>query len=247
MSHQSLIDRFRSARSDPSLTVLEGFHPLKHAIRFGAELIEVVSLDPGDLSQLTAGFAQDITSTLDRYVQVAPVEVFQQLAPITPPTGIIAIARRPAVSLAEILGNPALAPVVLLENPRNHGNIGAAIRVSAAAGAAGVITTGVHDPWNPASLISGVGSQFALPVARAATVPTTDRPLVAIDSSGEHLKDNSIPARAILAFGSERGGLSQEILASADRCLSIPMSEGVSSLNLATAVAVVMYTWRLAQ
>ena len=247
MSHQSLIDRFRSARSDPSLTVLEGFHPLKHAIRFGAELIEVVSLDPGDLSQLTAGFAQDITSTLDRYVQVAPVEVFQQLAPITPPTGIIAIARRPAVSLAEILENPALAPVVLLENPRNHGNIGAAIRVSAAAGAAGVITTGVHDPWNPASLISGVGSQFALPVAQAATVPTTDRPLVAIDSSGERLKVNLIPARAILAFGSERGGLSPALLASADRCLSIPMNEGVSSLNLATAVAVVMYTWRLAQ
>ncbi len=247
MSHQSLIDRFRSARSDPSLTVLEGFHPLKHAIRFGAELIEVVSLDPGDLSQLTAGFAQDITSTLDRYMQLAPAEVFQQLAPITPPTGIIAIARRPAVSLADILENPALAPVVLLENPRNHGNIGAAIRVSAAAGAAGVITTGVHDPWNPASLISGVGSQFALPVAQAATVPTTDRPLVAIDSSGEHLKVNLIPARAILAFGSERGGLSPALLASADRCLSIPMNEGVSSLNLATAVAVVMYTWRLAQ
>ncbi len=247
MSHQSLIDRFRSARSDPSLTVLEGFHPLKHAIRFGAELIEVVSLDPVDLSLLTAGFAQDITSTLDRYVQVAPTEVFQQLAPITPPTGIIAIARRPAVSLADILENPALAPVVLLENPRNHGNIGAAIRVSAAAGAAGVITTGVHDPWNPASLISGVGSQFALPVARAATVPITDRTLVAIDSSGEHLEVNSIPARAILAFGSERGGLSQALLASADRCLSIPMNEGVSSLNLATAVAVVMYTWRLAQ
>ena len=247
MSHQSLIDRFRRARSDPSLAVLEGFHPLKHAIRFGAELMEVVSLDSEDLSQLAVGLAQDITSTLDRYSQVAPVEVFQQLAPITPPTGIIAIALRPAVSLTDLLENPSPAPVVLLENPRNHGNIGAAIRVSAAAGAAGVITTGVHDPWNPASLISGVGSQFALPVARAASAPTSDRPLVAIASSGENLQGDSIPARAILAFGSERGGLSQELLASADHCLAIPMREGVSSLNLATAVAVVMYTWRLAQ
>ncbi len=196
---------------------------------------------------MAAELAPDITHTLQQHVKVVPVEIFQQLAPVAPPTGIIAIARRPAVSLTEILDNPASATVVLLENPRNHGNIGAAIRVSAAAGAAGVITTGVHDPWNPASLISGVGSQFALPVARAANVPTSDRPLVAIDSSGEHLKINSIPARAILAFGSERGGLSQELLASADYCLAIPMSEGVSSLNLATAVAVVLYTWRLAQ
>ena len=117
MSHQSLIDRFRRARSDPSLAVLEGFHPLKHAIRFGAELMEVVSLDSEDLSQLAVGLAQDITATLDRYSQVAPVEVFQQLAPITPPTGIIAIARRPAVSLTDLLENPSPAPVVLLETP----------------------------------------------------------------------------------------------------------------------------------
>ncbi len=247
MNNQSLIDRFRGARRDPSLAVLEGFHPLKHAIRFGAELVEVVSVNPKGLSDLTADLASDITPTLRQHVKVVPEEVFQKLAPLTPPTGIIAIAHRPAVSPAEILDNPALSPVVLLENPRNHVNIGAAIRVSAAAGAAGVITIGAHDPWNPASLISGVGSQFALPVARATTVPTGDRPLVAVDPSGEPLKANSIPPRAILAFGAEREGLSSRVLALADYRLAIPMSEGVSSLNLATAVAVVLYTWRLEQ
>ena len=30
-------------------------------------------------------------------------------------------------------------------------------------------------------------------------------------------------------------------------CISIPMSDGVSSLNLATAVAVVLYGWKLGQ
>ena len=28
--------RFRTARRDPALTVVEGFHALKHALRFGA-------------------------------------------------------------------------------------------------------------------------------------------------------------------------------------------------------------------
>jgi tRNA G18 (ribose-2'-O)-methylase SpoU len=247
MNYQSLVDRFRTARSDPSLAVLEGFHPLKHAIRFGAELFEVVSANPKELSDLAADLAADIIPTLEQRLKVVPEEVFEKLAPLTPPTGIIAIARRPVVSPDEILDNPAQSPVVLLENPRNHVNIGAAIRVSAAAGAAGVITIGVHDPWNPASLVSGVGSQFALPLARATTVPTGDRPLVAVDPSGEPLKANSIPPRAILAFGAEREGLSSELLASADYRLAIPMSEGVSSLNLATAVAVVLYTWRLEQ
>ncbi|MDA0733475.1 MAG: rRNA methyltransferase [Chloroflexi bacterium] len=245
MSHHLIIDRFRSARSDPSLVVLEGFHPLKHAIRFGAELIEAVSINLADLSQLAADIAPDTTDTLIQHVKLVPEEIFQQLAPVPPPTGIIAIARRPAVCLTDILDNPAPAPVVLLENPRNHINIGTAIRVAAAAGAAGVITIGLHDPWNAASIITGVGSQFALPVTRATAIPSCERPLVAVDSSGEPLKANSIPPRAILAFGAERSGLSQELLTSADHCIAIPMTEGVSSLNLATAVAVVLYTWRL--
>src|ERR1700759_5046461 len=34
---------FRPARRDPALAVLEGFHALKHALRFGAEVRSVVS------------------------------------------------------------------------------------------------------------------------------------------------------------------------------------------------------------
>jgi len=245
MSHQSLIDRFRSARGDSSLAVLEGFHPLKHAIRFGAELIEVVSLDVAELEHLAASFAPDIARGLHNCTDEVPAAVFEHLAPVPPPTGVIALARRPIVSITKMMNDPAPAPVVLLENPRNLLNIGAAIRVSAAAGAAGVITTGVQDPWHPAALIAGVGLQYALPVAQTATIPNCDRPLVAVDPGGEPLQPGSIPANAILAFGAERDGLSRAIMASTDYRVSIPMCAGVSSLNLATAVAVVLYAWRL--
>jgi TrmH family RNA methyltransferase len=240
MSHQTLVERFRGARGHHSLVVLEGFHPLKHAIRFGAELIEVVCLSTEELVSLGAKFAPDIA--FDNHLRVVPPDVFEELAPIPPPTGVIAIAHRPTVSLTEVLNNPAPAPVVLLENPRNLLNIGAAIRVSAAAGAAAVMTTGLQDPWHPAAVIAGVGLQYALPVTRVATLPPCDRPLVVVDPDGEPLE--RVPARAILAFGEERGGISPELMASADHCISIPMSAGVSSLNVATAVAVVLYTWQ---
>ena len=242
--HQSLIDRFRSARSDPALAVLEGIHPLKHAIRFGAELIEAVCLSLAELERLAAGFAPDIAPGLHNGIGEVPAAVFEQLAPVPPPTGVIAIARRPIVSLTDLINDPAPAPVVLLENPRNLLNIGAAIRVAAAAGAAGVVTTGPQDPWHPAALIAGVGLQYALPVARMPTLPNCERTLVAVDPGGEPLKPGSIPANAILAFGAEREGLSRAIMASSGYCVSIPMCAGVSSLNLATAVAVVLYAWR---
>ena len=53
--------------------------------------------------------------------------------------------------------------MVLLENPRSHGNIGAAVRVAAAVGAAGVVTTGDHDPWHPSALVGSAGLHFRRP------------------------------------------------------------------------------------
>jgi RNA methyltransferase, TrmH family len=45
----------------------------------------------------------------------------------------------------------------------------------------------------------------------------------------------------VLAFGTERHGLSPTTRQAAALRVRIPMREGVSSLNLATAVAVVLY------
>ncbi len=252
---QALIDRFRRARRDPSLAVLEGFHVLKHALRFGAAVTEIVTCDRQQAQRLTASHAPELTGFPGFAISEVPQAVFRQLSPFAPTTGIMALARRPPAGSA--LNDVPLRPLVLLENPRSHGNMGAAIRVAAAAGAAGVVTTGEHDPWHPAALTGSAGLHFALPVCR---LPKTERlnrltqgpggrsrPLVALTPGGEPLKPDRLPDAAILAFGSERGGLTPELLAAASCRLSIPMTSGVSSLNLATAVAVVLYAWRLGQ
>ena len=247
MKQKPIEDRFYNARHDPSLVVIEGFHPLKHAMRFGAELLEVVSPDLTELVALQVEYAPDITKSFQGLVAEVPNDVFERLGPTTPPTGVMAIARRPTVNLAELLNDPAKTPVVLLENPRNLFNIGAAVRAAAAAGAAGVINTGNLDPWKPAALTTGVGLQFALPVANSPDLPKCGRPLVAVDLGGDSLSDFQLPDRALLAFGTERQGLSQELLDRAEHRVSIPMENGVSSLNLATSVAVVLYHWKLAR
>ena len=245
MRNKTLVEKFRSARTDPALAVLEGFHPLKHAIRFGAHLELVVAVSLDELAELGKKYGPDIASVLEGQVELVQKDVFRHLAPVPPPTGVIGIARRPVASLMAMLNDPVQAPIVLLENPRNMLNIGAAIRVSAAAGAAGVITTGKQDPWHPAAIIASAGLHYALPVARAEALPASKRPLVVIDPDGETLRPGLIPANSVLAFGAERGGVSDRLIASADQRVSIPMMDGVSSLNLATAVAVVLYNWRL--
>jgi TrmH family RNA methyltransferase len=262
----SLIPRFGRARRDPSLAVLEGFHPLKHALRFGANVLEVVRSSDADLDALAAQLAPDLAERIHELARAVEPEVFAQLAPLTPATGVMSLAERPTVDPIAILADERAAPIVLLEDPRDLGNLGACVRVAAAADAAGVLSTGSHDPWSPDALRGGAGLQFALPVARvdslaaldrssapdapaddrAAALSAPRRPLLALDPSGEPLLPSELPARAVLAFGTERHGLSDELLACADARISIPMRAGVSSLNLATSVAAVLFAWRLA-
>jgi TrmH family RNA methyltransferase len=242
---RSLIRRYRTARRDPGLAVLEGFHALKHALRFGADILEAVAADPGELQGLSRELAPDLTGPLaERTAPVSP-GVLADLVPQAPRTGVVAIARRPGVDLAAVLGGARPAPLVLLEDPRTMGNMGACVRVAAAADAAGVLTTGSNDPWHPDALRAAAGLHFALPVAAVGALPASDRPLIAIDPGGDELDPAALPPRAILAFGTERYGLSATLLECADARCAIPMRPGVSSLNLATAVAAVLFAQRV--
>ncbi len=200
---------------------MQGFHALKHALRFGAEVLSATG-DRDAFAPMAAALAPDVDFGVVAHVAGAP---------------LVAVARRP--SQPDPLGRPG--PIVLLENPRHLGNLGACVLVAAAAGAAGVLVTGTSDPWHPDAIRGAAGLQWALPVARVMGVPDSDRPLVAVDPEGD---EERVPAGAILAFGSERHGLSDGLLARADRRVRIPMAPGVSSLNLATSVAAVLYGLR---
>lgn len=248
MSQQEVINRYRGARSDTEVAVLEGFHALKHALRFGAEVIEVRTDDPGRLEELAAELAPGLRGELSRRAVETPGDVFDELAPRRPGTGVIALARRREADPSDVLASDRPSPVVLLERPTHLGNLGAAVRSAAAAGAAGVVATGEHDPWHPSALRGAAGLHYALPVAGAPATAGLDpgaRTLLAVDPGGPPLAAGGVPDRSVLAFGTERHGVSDDLLDHADGSIRIPMREDVSSLNLAVSVAVVLYAWRL--
>lgn len=264
MAEPTLAERYRAARRDPGLTVLEGLHALKHALRFDAEVLDARTPEPGALRELAEELAPDVADRIVELAATVEATTFARLAPSPHPTGLIALARRPKTSITATLADPGPDPIVLLERPTHHGNIGAVVRVAAAAGTAGVLVTGRHDPWHPASIRGGAGLHFALPVLSLdadglEAVAGSDRSIIVLDPEGVPLPgpgtagrehDHAtpapgiIPARAVLVFGSERTGVSDGLLARADRRFAIPMRPGVSSLNLATAVAIALYAPR---
>lgn len=227
-----------AARRDSTRVVLEGLHPLKHAVRFGADVDVAVTSDVPGLIELAASVAPELVPWLRNHAVEAPRTHFDACRSARLASPIMAVAKIPGRTM------PTSGVVIMLEKPVHLGNIGAVVRVAAGLGAAAVTTTGPADPWHPTAIRGAAGLQFALPVLRVKG-PPADRPLVLLDPHGEPITPSAIPANAILAFGTERGGLSADLRAKGDRYLAIPTQPGVSSLNLATAVAITLWTWRL--
>ncbi len=230
----------RAARRSSDHVVLEGVHAVKHALRFGAELQLVATDDTPRLDQLLATLAPDVHIATDLRHVLGSDEFMACTGGRAMPSPVVAVARRPRVTPDDVIRAPGRT--VVLERPRHLGNLGATIRVAAAAGVGGVLVIGSADPWHPDCIRGAAGLQFALPVARTERLPASGRPLVALDPTGEPLGTRPLPDDAVLLFGTERDGLSEQLLARADDRVAIPMRPGVSSLNLATAVAVAVYT-----
>ncbi|MTV26491.1 rRNA methyltransferase [Nitriliruptoraceae bacterium ZYF776] len=229
-----------AARRDPDAVVLEGVHALKHATRFGADVEVVATPDRAAVDTLLATLAPDVALPAGRTVEL-PDGTWRGLVARELPSPVLALARRPTVGAADVLAAPGT--VVVVDRPRHLGNLGAVVRVAAAADAGGVLVVGDADPWHPTSVRASAGLGFALPVARCDALPGTDRPLVALDPGGEDLRGR-LPADALLLVGTERSGLAPELLARAHHRWRLPMRAGVSSLNLATAVAAALYAGR---
>ncbi|MDO0926765.1 TrmH family RNA methyltransferase [Streptomyces sp. TG1A-8] len=235
----------RWRESADALVLLDGFHALKHALRFGAEVPVAVTTDRRAALALAGELAADVRDTLDALLTEVPEATYASLVPRPHPTGVAALAIRPPreARLRALARLPRTAPVVVLDNPRNLGNAGAVIRLAAGFGATGVITTGTLDPWHPTVVRGGAGLHFATAVERLGVEELPAGPLFALDPEGDDIRGAKLPDDAVLAFGSERSGLSAELRARADHLLALPMRPQVSSYNLATSVAMTLYHW----
>ena len=212
--------------------LLEGFHAVKHALRFAPDLVDEVTVrDLAAAQQLAQRLAPDVAADL---LQRAV------LGDVGHPTGIQGVARRPPEDRSALVRRTT--PLVLLDDPRHGGNAGAVIRVAAAAGASAVALTGTLDPWHPSVVRGSAGLHYALPVL-AVSPDEVAGPLLVLDADGDPLSD--VPDDAVLVVGSERAGVGEALRGRADAVVALPMRPGVSSLNLATAAAAVLYAWRL--
>ena len=138
-----------------------------------------------------------------------------------------------------------------LEDIRDPGNLGAIIRTADAGSAAGIILVGdCCDPYAPESVRASTGSIFAVPLIRMPTEQFVDFAKVwpgsalATRMDAKVLYTEACPAPYLIVLGSESKGLSDSISSSCGRKVRIPMKQGVESLNVATAAALMLYRFQ---
>nr|WP_189131509.1 RNA methyltransferase [Wenjunlia tyrosinilytica] len=238
-----VVRRWREAASEGVL--LDGFHALKHALRFGADVRMAVATDAAAARELADELADDIAERLDALVVEVPDQILRTLVPRAHPTGVAALATRPSAraNLDTLNALPRRSPVVVLDRPRNLGNIGAVVRLAAGFGVTGVVTTGEIDPWHPNAVRGGAGLHFATAVERLDVPDLPQGPIYALDPEGEDIRSVVFPDEALLAFGSERHGISPELRERATELVAVPMRPRVSSFNLATSVGMALFHW----
>jgi len=149
-----------------------------------------------------------------------------------------------------LIGRGVNPLVVVMHRVNNPSNAGAMLRVAEAAGATSVVATqGSTDLFSPKSLRGSMGSAFRLPVWAG---PSYEEALSWCAENGVRTVATDLDARAAhtdldwtvpraVILGPEAGGLSPEEAGRADDAVRIPMREPVESLNVATALAVLLY------
>lgn len=156
-----------------------------------------------------------------------------------------AFDRPPDPAAADVL--PAARRVLVLEGVANPSNVGTIIRSATALGVdATLIGPGSADPFGRRALRTSMGAALVHPWAITADpvddlrahgftllALTPDAGATPMPAALGRLAD----ARVALLLGAEGPGLTPATMAAADEPVTIPMAEGVDSLNVAAAAA----------
>ncbi|MBT9568888.1 MAG: RNA methyltransferase [Thiobacillus sp.] len=226
------------ARREAQMTLLDGVHLLEAYVDAGGRphtLVRAASFDAGR-------FAHWMARCPGAKAVVMPDALFQAIAPVVTPTGLVAEAAWLAPA-----GRDATPLVVALEDIQDPGNLGAMLRTAAAAGATlAVLSAGCHDPWSPKALRGGQGAQFVLPLEQGVVLPTWcaafEGQCLALALGEDHsVFSRDLTGALAILVGNEGAGLSKAVRAAATATVQIPMPGPIESLNASAALAVVAF------
>lgn len=226
-------------RKKTGQALLDGEHLIAaYAEQIGHPQMLVVSASGQERAEIRSLLAQLPAVPLTQMSDA----LFQEIAPVDSPTGILA-----RVAIAQLPIAEKIRFAVFLDALQDPGNLGSILRSAAAAGAqAAYLSTGCADAWAPKVLRGGMGAHFHLPLREGVdlveiagnfagdviiTSLQAERDLFELDLAGP----------VAFVIGNEGAGVSPAMQRAATQRVRIPMPGAMESLNAAAAAAVCFF------
>ncbi|MFI5894712.1 TrmH family RNA methyltransferase [Actinoplanes sp. NPDC051513] len=244
--YRALTDLELRIRWEPpnGLFIAEGELVIRRALRAGYRLRSVL------VDEKRVGQFEDLPD--DAVVYAATPAVLESITGFHVHRGVLAsFHRRELPSLEELLAGARR--IAVLEGLNTHTNLGALFRSAAALGIdAVVLSPNCADPLYRRAVRVSMGEVFAIPYVKAEdwpaalkTVSAAGFRLLALTPGADAVPlqelSESDRERPALMLGAEGPGLTRAALAASDVRVSIPMRNGVDSLNVATAAAIAFW------
>ena len=195
-------------------------------------------------------------SDVDCKTVVVSDRLFEQISDENAPEGVICVAnfdsnRHRLLGHGDAVTADVNEKILLMESVRDPLNVGAVMRVAAAFGVDRVIMSrDCADIYNSKTVRASMGAIFALKTDRVESINVVISQLrssnrrvfaAALDENAQKLGELEIRPGDCVLIGNEGHGISIEAIQACDASVYIPMSEGVESLNAATAAAVLAW------
>ena len=228
----------KKIRHEEGVLLVEGFNTIEEAAAAGCvrELYLAPAAADSERGRAFAGTGLPVTRLEARDVEA--------LAETRTPAGAFALVRNPCRPFDES-ELPACALVLLAAGVADPGNLGTLIRTAAGLGADAVLTTpGTVEATNPKVVRASAGALFHIPVRTGTAVGLVEGgfELLLAAADGRPLDSyRERPPRLALAVGNEPHGLDAGIGERAGGTLAIPLRNGVESLNVAAAAAILLH------
>lgn len=235
------------------LEQIEGRNPVLEALRGGRKVAAIFLPEGVEIK----GTLKEILKLAEaRKIPVERIErdEFARMSLTRSPQGVLAevspFAYADIAELEESFQGEEKPLVLVLDGVEDPQNFGSLLRVAEACGVSGVVIARRRSsPVTPAVAKASAGAVEHVRVARVANIASTLERLkekglwvVGADSeSGEPYHQVDLSAAIALVLGSEGKGLKRLVKERCDFLVKLPMLGKVSSLNVSTAGAVLLY------
>jgi TrmH family RNA methyltransferase len=236
----------RRARERRALTLVEGVRLLEEALAAGVT-VRGAAIAPGLEATPRGAALKQRLARAGVPLEAVDDDLLGQLADTEHPQGIVAVIAIRLWTMADLPVDPR-SVVLVLDGVQDPGNVGALARAALGLGASGLIALpGTAELQNPKALRGSMGALFRLPAVTASTEELiawargAGVQLWAAAADGRPIDQARRDGPVALVVGNEGVGVGPELVIAAARSVSVPLTGGVESLNVAVAAGILLY------